>query len=63
MLVLVSYNGSKLKEFTFGVNKKVEGRKVRKVEHPLNVKFSIAQAVPIRTEANHQNYLLRESQS
>ena len=27
MLIVVAYNGSKLKEFTFGVNKQLEARK------------------------------------
>ena len=42
MLIVVAYNGSKLKEFTFGVDKALESRKQRKLPHKLNLRFSIA---------------------
>ena len=60
MLVLAYYNGSKLKEFTFMVDKTRETRKQRKLVHQLNFKFKIAQVVPIRTRVGVHNYLVRD---
>ena len=61
MLIVVAYNGSKLKEFTFGVNKAFEGRKQRKLPHKLNLRFSIAQVMPIHiAKAKNQSYLVRD---
>ena len=38
-LVVVSYNGCKLKQFTFGLNRAVESRKVAKIDHNVNCPF------------------------
>lgn len=63
MLVLAHYNGSKMIEFTFGVDKSRETRKVRKIPHSLNFRFKIAQVLPIRTKIGTSSYLVREQES
>ena len=61
MLALVHYNGSKLKEFTLIFDKTVEGRKVRKLPHDLNIRFKIDQVTPLRFDRSMQSYLLLEN--
>ena len=63
MLVIAIYNGSKMKEFTFGVNKAIESRKERKMIHSINFKIKIAQVFPIRTQNGSQNYLARDEET
>jgi len=53
MLVLAFSNGSRMEEFTFGVDKALESRKQRTLEHSLNFKFKITQVVPIRAGNGH----------
>lgn len=36
MLILAYYNGSKLREFTFVVDRKIEGQSERKLHHCMN---------------------------
>lgn len=62
-LVLAYYNGSKLHEFTFMLDKTRETRKHRKLNHSLNFRLKIAQAVPIRTKLGTSTYLVREQES
>ena len=47
MLVIAIYNGSKIKEFTFGVNRAVENRLERKLIHSINFRTKITQVYPI----------------
>ena len=63
MLVIAIYNGSKMKEFTFGVNKAVESRKERKIIHNINFKINMSQVFPIRTQNGNQNYLARDEET
>jgi len=62
MLVVIAYNGSKLKEFTFGVDKAQESRVARKVQHKLNLRFHVAQVLPyFCSETKALHYMVRAS--